>query len=122
MKSGKITEGDIVFDESGNLAMADGIEELKQGLEFEITTNIKEWYLNPNFGMKWLDDDKGILENKYDENKVLNDARRVIFKREEVKSINSLSCLFEASERKIYIEGDIITEIGNVGLKVGVGT
>lgn len=122
MKSGKITEGDIVFDESGNLAMADGIEELKQGLEFEIATNIKEWYLNPNFGMKWLDNDKGILENKYDENKVLNDARRVIFKRKEVKSINSLSCLFEASERKIYIEGDIITEIGNVGLEVGVGT
>lgn len=121
MKSSKLESGDIIFDERGNLAMVDGTEELKQGLEFEIATNIREWYLNPNFGMKWIDGDKGILEGKYDENKVLNDARRVIFKRSEVRSIESLSCVYEAREREIYIEGEIITEIGSVVIEIGVG-
>jgi len=121
MKSGKLIDGDLVFDTSGNLMMVEEIDELKQGLEFEVATNIKEWYLNPNFGMKWLDGDNGILENKYDENKVLVDARRVIFKRSEVKSISSLQCNFEATERTIYIEGDLITELGSVELSVGVG-
>lgn len=51
MQSLKLVNGDIQFDEHGELIMVDGDEELAQCCEIALGTNKGEWFLNPEMGI-----------------------------------------------------------------------
>lgn len=50
MKTLKLVNDDLVFDEQGNLLIVDGKEEEAQSLDRIFTTHKGEWFLNRNFG------------------------------------------------------------------------
>lgn len=53
MKTFKIENGDLVFDNLGNFEIVEGIDEIAQSIERILTTNIGEWFLNIDFGLNY---------------------------------------------------------------------
>ncbi|PDO11568.1 MAG: hypothetical protein BLM47_00050 [Candidatus Reconcilbacillus cellulovorans] len=51
MKDIKIVDGDIVF-EKGDLAIVEGVDELRQTVYIGMQTNQGEWFLNPEIGIR----------------------------------------------------------------------
>lgn len=47
--------GDLIVDGLNNLSLVSDIEELKQRIKLEATTQVGEWFLNEEFGIEWFD-------------------------------------------------------------------
>ena len=53
MKTFKMIDDDFVLDDTNNLIMISGTDEVRQSIERILTTNIKEWFLNIAFGLDY---------------------------------------------------------------------
>lgn len=53
MRTFKIVNDDIIFDDTGNIEMVEGEEAEKQALERLFTTNAGEWFLNVLHGLEY---------------------------------------------------------------------
>lgn len=53
MKTFKMLDDDLVFDDTNNLIMISGYDEVRQSIERILTTNKNEWFLNIDFGLDY---------------------------------------------------------------------
>lgn len=53
MRTLKISNNDLIFNETGNLEMVEDIDEKLQSIERILTTNTNEWFLNIFHGLNY---------------------------------------------------------------------
>ena len=53
MKTYKFANGDLVIDQSQNLVMTDGVDEIRQSVEIGLSINWGEWFLNILYGLNY---------------------------------------------------------------------
>lgn len=118
MQSLKLVNGDIVFDENGELIMIEGPEEIAQCAECVLGTNEGEWFLNLNLGIKF----KKFLGKNLSEEEMREEIRKGLFQEERIKTVEEIrfSADFKNRTMDIYfvattINGDVIKREVTVG-------
>lgn len=96
MRSFRLVNGQFVFDGQNSLVMAEGDIELMQCIQQTITTQLREWFLNPNIG--W--DRFNTLGRKPNEERTVNDIIAAILNSESrVASVDDVSVTFDVPGR-----------------------
>lgn len=120
MQSLKLVNGDLVFDDSGDLVMIDGEEEVAQCVELTLGTNKGEWFLNPGMGIKF----KAFLEKKQSEEEMREEIRQGLFQEPRIRTVESIDFILDQKARTIEVRfvatgvtGETIAE----AVKVNVG-
>ena len=115
MKSLKLNnEGDLEFDTLHRLKLVEDTDEVVQRLKLSIETEMKEWFLDTNFGIPWLPNlEKGAPKEEYRKEvlQVLNDDPAVT-------KVNSVNVTFDRGQRKLSI--DFVAEIGDEAITESV--
>lgn len=104
------SSNDIEFDGQNSIKMIDGNDEIIQGVRIIITTNIKEWFLNPDFGF----DRFSILGNKHDQERATDALYKAILQHEKVAMVDNVSFEVEREKRKLKINFSFTTIDGDV--------
>lgn len=124
MVSWKIVNNDISFGDDGTLLLVYGKEEIKQNLEFELTTNLNEWVLNTEFGVDWINGKNGILDINYSnltKVKIRHQILKLLEKRREVKKLKKIEYIINEEKRELRLLIDILSNHGDVNLDIKVG-
>ena len=101
MKTLKIDEqGDLEFDNTKNLAMVDGTEEVRQRNKLRIGTNQGEWFLNLRFGIPWLK----MLRDQEPPSRFRAEIARVLNDDPAIDSIEEINVEFSRENRNLRIE------------------
>lgn len=100
MKTLKIVNNDLVFNKNGELEMVEGREEEAQSIERIFSTNIKEFFLDPEHGF-----DYGVLKvKKPDQNTLRLALINAATQDQRVKTANLLVFKLGQEKRKAVIE------------------
>lgn len=109
MRTFKIIDGDLVFDNQGELVMVEGKEEEAQSIERIFSANAKEFLLDPAHGF-----DFNLLQTKRpDKNLIRLGLIEAATKDERIKTVTGMSIDFDKGTRKVSISCKIITKTGN---------
>ncbi|WP_312118188.1 contractile injection system sheath initiator [Brevibacillus reuszeri] len=118
MQSLKLVNGDIVFDENGELIMIEGPEEIAQCAESVLGTNKGEWFLNLDLGIKF----KAFLGKDLSEEEMREEIRKGLFQEERIQTVEEICFTADYKSRTmdIYfvattINGDVITREVTIG-------
>jgi len=109
MRTFKLVDGDLVFDNNGDLVMVEGKEEEAQSLERIFSANVKEFFLDPDHGF-----DFDLLKTKRpDKNLIRLGLITAATQDERVKSVKDATIDFDNTARSLAIGFKIITKTGN---------
>lgn len=101
---------DIVFDENGVCELVDGVEDIIQAIRVELEQNKEQWVLNVLYGVPYLNkENKGLLQIKNNQSKIIQELIKTISKYEEVEKIQSIKLVENRIVAKIKIKGEIYT-------------
>ncbi|MFP4017563.1 MAG: hypothetical protein ACLFUI_11085 [Halanaerobiales bacterium] len=95
--------GDFEFNSMNEVKMIDGIDEIKQRLKISLITEMKEWFLNLDFGVPWLKmlgEGDPPAEFRKEVLKVLNDEPAV-------DKVLSIKTHFDRGDRSLEIEFEV---------------
>ena len=98
--------GDFEFDSMNEIKVIDEIEEIKQHLKISLITEMKEWFLDLNFGVPWL---KMLGEGDPPE-AFRKEVLKVLNADPAVDKINSVKTEFDRDDRSLDI--DFIVQVG----------
>jgi hypothetical protein len=98
--------GDFEFDSMNEVKMIEGIDEIKQRLKISLITEMKEWFLNLDFGVPWL---KMLGEGDPPE-EFRKEVLKVLNADPAVDKINSVKTEFDRANRSLEI--DFIVKVG----------
>lgn len=98
--------GDFELDSMNEIKVIDGIDEIKQRLKISLITEMKEWFLDLNFGVPWL---KMLGEGDPPEN-FRKEVLKVLNADPAVDKINSVETDFDRANRSLEI--DFIVQVG----------
>ncbi|TQR21791.1 DUF2634 domain-containing protein [Psychrobacillus vulpis] len=102
MKTIELTDdGDLLF-ENGDFKLIDGVLEVKQVLTISLSTNLKEWFLNLDFGLDFMK----LLEKATDE-EIRSEIIRVIGQEERVDIINDVEIVQDRKLRKLSVKYNV---------------
>lgn len=122
MKTMSIQDGDIHLNRSGNIALAEGAEGLRQKLISRLRLSRGEWFLDVRDGVPYL---QRILGRKVGSAPVEGTVSQIfdteILKEDEVRSILTSSATYLTSERKFSYIANLDTIYGSVSLEVADG-
>ena len=107
-------QGDFEIDSLNNFKMIESTDEIKQRLKISLITEAKEWFLNLDFGVPWLQklgDGELPAEFRKEVLKVLNDEPAVT-------KINSVETYFDRANRKLEIDSEVEIEGGTIAESV----
>lgn len=91
---------DLDFDGSNNIKMVDGDDELIQSIKLIISTNVGEWFLNPEHGF-----DRSILQSKkVDESQATDALYAAVLQDERVATVDNIEFDFDRVNRKLDIK------------------
>lgn len=93
LKTLALLNGDLSF-ENGDFQLIDGEHEVGQCITISLGTNLKEWFLNENFGI-----DRLLLVEKSTEEQVRAEVMRVLAQEERITEINSVEIISDTSKR-----------------------
>lgn len=101
---------DIVFDKNGVCELVDGVEDIIQAIRVELEQNKEQWVLNVLYGVPYLNkENKGLLQIKNNQSKIIQELIKIISKYEEVEKIQSIEFVENRIVAKIKIKGEIYT-------------
>lgn len=101
---------DIVFDKNGVCELVDGVEDIIQAIRVELEQNKEQWVLNVLYGVPYLNkENKGLLQIKNNQSKIIQELIKAISKYEEVEKIQSIEFVENRIVAKIKIKGEIYT-------------
>lgn len=128
MSSALLENNDYVILD-GVLEMVSGIPEELQAQDFELSTNINEWFLGSNFGYPWFVDDShgnnvGLLGTKFDAERAGAIISAKIRKSNVVQNIPSISFTIDKVTRELQgsITEILIPEPGEATASKGLYT
>ncbi|WP_342577674.1 DUF2634 domain-containing protein [Psychrobacillus sp. FSL K6-2843] len=102
MKTLALTDdGDLLF-ENGDFKLIEGVLEVKQVLTISLSTNLKEWFLNPDLGLDFMK----LLEKPTDE-EIRSEIIRVIGQEDRVELINDVQIIQDRKLRKLSVKYDV---------------
>lgn len=117
IKTFKIENGDLVFDDTCNLMLIDGVDEIAQSIERILTTNIREWFLNIDFG---LDYSKIKGKGKSKESIKLA-VREAVFQDDRVEEIEFQKVEINTKQRSLNIVFNIVLDGETIeGIEVSI--
>ncbi|WCH45796.1 DUF2634 domain-containing protein [Lysinibacillus sp. OF-1] len=117
MKTLALLNGDLVF-ENGDFKLFEGEKEISQCISISLGTNLKEWFLNEEFGL----DFSRVLE-KSTKDEARAEIMRVFSQEERIKDIESVE-IKDVNRVRIVVfvvtllDGTIINEevaVGGIG-------
>lgn len=118
MWSLKLIDGDIAFDENGDLLIVEGVEETAQSVELALGTNLGEWFLNPQMGIKF----RAFLEKNLNEEEMREQIRQGIFQEPRIKTVDDIRFVVDWKARTLEVsfvattvEGERIERVVNIG-------
>ncbi|TQR29384.1 DUF2634 domain-containing protein [Brevibacillus brevis] len=120
MQSLKLVNGDLEFDNSGDLVMIDGEEEVAQCVELTIGTNKGEWFLNPGMGIKF----RAFLDKKQSEEEMREEIRQGLFQEPRIKTVESIDIIVDKKARTIevrFVATAVTSETISEAVRVNVG-
>lgn len=102
MKTIELTgDGDLLF-ENGDFNLIEGAQEVKQLLTISLSTNLKEWFLNPDLGLDFMK----LLEKPSDED-IRSEIIRVLGQEERVEIINGVEIVQDRKLRKLKVRYEV---------------
>ncbi|MGL5049284.1 MAG: hypothetical protein ACRC6E_01460 [Fusobacteriaceae bacterium] len=112
---------DFHINSDGFMEIIENNEYLAQALKDEMESNIKQWYLGYNWGVKLLQDDKtGILDKKkITTTDIESELRRVVSKYKDI--VSSKVKVVDTTDRVCHIEIEIVTKYGDLPLEISLG-
>lgn len=93
MKTLELLNGDLVF-ESGDFKLVEGEKEVAQCIAISVGSNLKEWFLNQEFGT-----DFNLLLGKTSKDEARAEVMRVIAQEERVDVINNIDIIDDRVNR-----------------------
>lgn len=111
MQSLKLVNGDIQFDEHGELLLIEGDEELAQCCSIALGTNTGEWFLNPEMGI----DFSLFLGKKVNEEVMRDELARGLLQEDRIESLDDATFDIDRFARKMTVS---FTATGTNGEKV----
>jgi phage baseplate assembly protein W len=108
MQSLKLADGDLVFDENGELIMIDGAEEVAQCAELALGTNQGEWFLNPKMGIIF----RAFLDKKQSEEEMREQIRQGLFQEPRIKTVETIEFTIDRKNRTIEISFQATADTG----------
>lgn len=109
MRTLKLVDDDLVFDNQGNLEMIDGREEEAQSIERIFSANVKEFLLDPDHGF-----DFDLLKAKRpDKNLIRLGLIEAATQDDRIKTVTGVTISLDNNTRKLSISCKIITKTGN---------
>lgn len=102
MKTLALTDDGDLLLENGDFKLIEGVLEVKQVLTISLSTNLKEWFLNPDLGLDFIK----LLEKPTDE-EIRSEIIRVIGQEERVELINDVQIVQDRKLRKLSIKYDV---------------
>lgn len=103
----KTVNGDIII-EDGDIALTDGVDELRQNLEHRYSFNKGEWFLDIDMGLDY----KEIVGKGVPDSQVNVTIRECGFQDDRVTRVDNIDTIRE--KRKAHIRFDITDEEDNV--------
>lgn len=94
----KIENNDLVFDGQNNLAMIDGVDEVVQSIDRIITTQLKEWFLDPESGLEY-----GYIRGKNDLDRAKLELNKAIMQEDRVERVDNIDIAMDIQTRKATI-------------------
>ena len=111
MRSLKIKDGDLVI-ENGDFVFIDGIDDIAQAIERNITTKLTEFFLNDSLGTDY----ETLTTKNASQEQIKNVLSDAILYDTRVLSINSIGVIIK--ERKLVANFEAVTIDGNLQSEV----
>lgn len=116
MKTLALRNGDLLF-ENGDFKIIEGSEEVAQCISISLGTNLKEWFLNEQFGLDFM---KVLGKSTDDEARA--EVLRILSKEERIKSIDELTISNDSKSRTRIIKYTVtLTDGTTLNEEVSVG-
>ncbi|MBE7682017.1 DUF2634 domain-containing protein [Paenibacillus sp. P13VS] len=121
MQSLKLENGDIQFDDTGELLLVEETEELAQCCEIGLGTRTGEWFLNPDLGI-----DFDLFRGKdVNEEEMRDELNRALLEDERIESVEEITFSIDRRARVMTVafvatgtNGEIVEQ---EGVEIGVG-
>ncbi|WP_128102780.1 DUF2634 domain-containing protein [Paenibacillus sp. DCT19] len=115
MQSLRLIDGDIQFDEFGELLLVEETEELAQCCEISLGTRTGEWFLNPELGI-----DFDLFTGKsVDEEEMRDELNRALLDDERIESVEEITFSIDRRARVMTVafvatgtNGEVIEQEG----------
>lgn len=111
---------DIFINEQGMAEISNENEELAQELKDELESNMTQWYLGYDWGIKLLQDDgSGLFDRKNpSDDDIQQELQRVISKHKGILKSDIINIIRDVNNRHIHVDINVITKYGNMELKL----
>ena len=102
MKTFKMKDDDLVLDDTNNLVIISGYDEVRQSIERILTTNKNEWFLNANFGLDY----KAIRVKGKTIEEIELALREAIYQDDRITDVTFRQLELSREARQLYIKLD----------------
>ncbi|WP_422659124.1 DUF2634 domain-containing protein [Paenibacillus sp. EC2-1] len=121
MQSLKLMDGDLQFDDSGELLVVEDTEELAQCCAISLGTRTGEWFLNPDLGI-----DFDLFTGKdVNEEEMRDELNRALLEDDRIESVEEITFSMDRKSRVMTVaflatgtNGEVVEQ---EGVKIGVG-
>lgn len=110
-------DGDLMFNGQNDLSMVDGEEEVVQCIDRIITTQFKEWFLDPEHGFEYA----YIRGKNVDIERAKLELSKAIMQEDRVKQVDNIGFIIDNKSRKVtitfectMIDGSTIREVRDI--------
>lgn len=121
MQSFRLIDGDIAFDDHGDLIMIEDEAELAQCCEIALGTNKGEWFLNPDLGIKFM----AFLGKRISDEEMRDELTEGLLHEERIQSVENISFEVDHKTRTMAVSFIARTvtgeEIRKEGVIIGAG-
>jgi len=103
--------GDLVFDGQNDLELVEGDDELMQCVADILTTNLGEWFLNPEgHGFPRYE----VLGEKFNREEITERLVAAVLQEDRVESVEEITWEFDRKERKLSGSFRVVKRNGEV--------
>jgi phage baseplate assembly protein W len=121
MNTWKLVDGDISFDENGELQMVSDEEELKQAIEFILSIRLGEFFLDETVGLNR----DNLLTKQFDEDLAHADIVAAVMQEDRVDEVSEVTFTLDKATRILSVDLTILSTSGQTvtleGVNVGAG-
>ncbi len=109
MKTLKLVDGDLLFDENGELEMVSGDEEFAQNLGMILKTSLGEFDLDETIGL----DRSNILTKGFDEEQARYDIVEALMQEDRVEEVSEITFKQDKENRTLSVDLEIVKADGS---------
>ncbi|MGG3677481.1 DUF2634 domain-containing protein [Heyndrickxia faecalis] len=116
MKGLKLVNGDLVFDENGELEMVSDDDEIVQNLEMILSTQLGEFQLDETIGL----DRSNILTKQFDEEQAHYDIVETLMQEDRVAEVREIIFTPNKKNRRMSVDVTVVKTDGSAVSLEGV--